>query len=239
MRLKRKSARAEKPSEARPVTAGAPRHIWGLTLHARARTGVRMDFATLAFFAGILALAALSPGPAVVALVAPHPRARADRLRRLHRRSCLGDMIWLTAACLGLAALAAALGGLFFLVRLAGAAYLLYLAYRLWTAPPKLPGEADFGRERGPLACSAPASPCPWAIRRAWPSTSLCCPTLVDLQHLTLLGFMEMSLVIAVVLAGVFAVYVLAADRARTLIASTRVMRWLNRTCGVAMAEQR
>lgn len=195
-----------------------------------------MDFATLAFFAGILALAALSPGPAVVALVARTLARGRTGSAAFIAGLALGDMIWLTAACLGLAALAAALGGLFFLVRLAGAAYLLYLAYRLWIAPAKLPGEADLGRERGPFGLFGAGLALSMGNPKSMAFYLALLPTLVDLQHLTLLGFMEMSLVIAVVLAGVFAVYVLAADRARTLIASTRVMRWLNRTCGVAMA---
>lgn len=195
-----------------------------------------MDFATLAFFAGILALAALSPGPAVVALVARTlARGRTGSLAFIAGLA-LGDMLWLTAACLGLAALAAAMGGLFFLVRLAGAAYLLYLAYRLWTEPAKAPSADAAGAERGPFGLFGAGLALSMGNPKSMAFYLALLPTLVDLQHLTLLGFAEMSLVIAVVLAAVFTAYVLAADRARRLIASTRVMRWLNRTCGLAMA---
>ncbi len=44
-------------------------------------------------------------------------------------------MVWLTFAVLGLAALAQAFHEVFLVVKYAGAAYLLYLAYKLWTAP--------------------------------------------------------------------------------------------------------
>lgn len=195
-----------------------------------------MDFATLAFFAGILALAALSPGPAVVALVARTlARGRTGSLAFIAGLA-LGDMVWLTVACLGLAALAAAMGGLFFLVRLAGAAYLLYLAYRLWTSPATAPSAQAAGPDRGPAGLFGAGLALSMGNPKSMAFYLALLPTLVDLQHLTLLGFVEMSLVIAVVLAAVFTTYVAAADRARRFIASTRVMRWLNRTCGLAMA---
>ena len=195
-----------------------------------------MDFATLAFFAGILALAAMSPGPAVVALVERTlTRCRAGSAAFIAALA-LGDMLWLAAACLGLAALAATLGSFFVIVRLAGAAYLLYLAYRLWTEPAQPPSEATLAPERGPLGLFGAGLALSMGNPKTMAFYLALLPTLIDLEHLTLLGFAEMSAVIAVVLAVVFAVYVLIADRARRLIASSRAMRWLNRACGVAMA---
>ena len=47
----------------------------------------------------------------------------------------LGDVVWLTFAILGLAALAQAFHEVFLVIKYAGAAYLLYLAYKIWTAP--------------------------------------------------------------------------------------------------------
>ena len=47
----------------------------------------------------------------------------------------VGDMIWLVVAGTGLAALAKAFAGAFTAIKYAGAAYLLYLAWRMATAP--------------------------------------------------------------------------------------------------------
>ncbi|TCT03168.1 LysE family translocator [Aquabacter spiritensis] len=195
-----------------------------------------MDFATLAVFAGVLTVAAASPGPAVVAIVARTlARGRAGSGAFIAALA-FGDILWLAAACLGLAALAATMGSLFVVVRLAGAAYLLYLAYRLWTAPPA-PQRAEAPvRDRGPLGLFGAGL----AVSMGNPKTMAfylaLLPTLVDLTRLTMLGFVEMSAIIAVVLTVVFAGYVRVADRARRLFASSRAMRWLNRSCGVAMA---
>lgn len=196
-----------------------------------------MDFGTLAFFAGILTLAAISPGPAVVAIVARTLARGRGGAAAFIAALALGDILWLAAACLGLAALAAALGSLFLLVRLAGAAYLLYLAYKLWTAPPKPP---EFTAPAAAGSSAASLFGAGLAVSMGNPKTMAfylaLLPTLVDLQHLSLLGFAEMSGIIAVVITLVFAGYVAVADRARRFVASTRAMRWLNRTCGVAMA---
>ncbi|QTL03004.1 LysE family translocator [Aquabacter sp. L1I39] len=195
-----------------------------------------MDFGTLAFFAGILTLAAISPGPAVVAIVARTlARGRAGSAAFIAGLA-VGDVLWLAAAALGMAALAATLGSLFVLVRLAGAAYLLYMAFRLWTAPATVPEFAapaagsGTGRLFGAGLAISFGNPKTMAFYLAL------LPTLVDLNRLSLLGFLEMSGVILVVLAGVFAAYVVLADRARRFVASTRAMRWLNRICGGAMA---
>ena len=51
----------------------------------------------------------------------------------------IGDLILFALAVAGLAALAAALGPLFALIKWLGVAYLLYLAYRMWTAEPMAP----------------------------------------------------------------------------------------------------
>lgn len=195
-----------------------------------------MDFGTLAFFAGILTLAAISPGPAVVAIIARTLARGRSGSAAFIAGLAVGDVTWLAAAALGMAALAATLGGLFVLVRLAGAAYLLHMAYRLWTAPPAAPAFATpdertgAGRLFGAGLAVSLGNPKTMAFYLAL------LPTLVDLDRLSLLGFAEMSAVIVVVIAAVFAAYVVLADRARRFVASARAMRWLNRICGGAMA---
>lgn len=195
-----------------------------------------MEFADLIVFAGIFVLAVASPGPAVVALLARTLVRRRAGSGPLIAGLILGDLVWLSAAALGMAAIAAALGSLFFLVRLAGAAYLLYLAWKLWTAPTALGHAAElpesgsaFGLFGSGLAISM-GNPKTMAFYLAL------LPTIIDLPRLTAAGFAELSVIIVVVMTLVLGAYVGLAHRARDLVASHRAVRWINRICGGAMA---
>ena len=195
-----------------------------------------MDFLGLLVFAAALALAAASPGPSVVALVARTLVRGREGAAPLVAGIILGDIVWLAGAVLGLAALAATLGSLFILVRLLAAAYLIYLAWKLWTAPARTsePGEiaesdSGFGLFLTGLGMTL-GNPKAMAFYLAL------LPSILDLNHLTLLGFAELCVVIAMVLTLVFGSYVALAHRARHLAASARAVRFINRACGTAMA---
>ena len=69
----------------------------------------------------------------------------------------VGDMIWLVVAGTGLAALANAFAGAFTAIKYAGAAYLLYLAWRTATAPATRRRGAAAGLAR---ACAPSSARC-------------------------------------------------------------------------------
>src|SRR4051812_34078846 len=96
-----------------------------------------MDLAGLAVFATALLIAAASPGPGIAAIVARVLGRGLDGTIAFTTGMAIGDVVWLTFAIVGLAALAQAFHEVFLVVKYAGAAYLLYLAYKLWTAPAK------------------------------------------------------------------------------------------------------
>jgi len=195
-----------------------------------------MDFLGLLVFAAALALAAASPGPSVVALVARTLVRGREGAAPLVAGIILGDIVWLTAAVLGLAALAATLGSLFILVRLLAAAYLIYLAWKLWTAPARTsePGEiaeSDYG-----FSLFLTGLGMTLGNPKAMAFYLALLPSILDLNQLTLLGFAELCVVISIVLTAVFGSYVALAHRARHLAASARAVRFINRACGTAMA---
>lgn len=187
-------------------------------------------------FAAALALAAASPGPSVIALVARTLAHGREGATPLVAGIILGDMTWLAAAALGLAALAAALGSFFVVVRLAAALYLGWLAWKMWRAP------AHAVAATAPVAQGSPASLFLTGLGmtlgnpKAMAFYLALLPTLIDINHLTLLAFLEMCGIIALVLAAVFGLYVTLAHRARRLIGSARAIRFINRSCGAAMA---
>lgn len=197
---------------------------------------MRMAIFDLLVFAAALALAAASPGPSVIALVARTLVRGRQGAAPLVAGIVLGDMVWLTAAVLGLAALAATMGSLFFLVRMAAAAYLIHLAWKLWTAKthpaeamPIREADSGFGLFMTGLGMTL-GNPKAMAFYLAL------LPTIVDLGRLTMLGFAELCAIIAAVLTLVLGGYVILAHRARRLITNERGIRLINRTCGGAMA---
>jgi threonine/homoserine/homoserine lactone efflux protein len=61
-------------------------------------------------------------------------------------------------------------------------------------------------------------------------------PNLIDLGHLTPSSFIALAVTTELVLATVFASYILLAGRARAFLTSPRAMRLLARSCGTIMA---
>ena len=101
-----------------------------------------MDISALVIFAGALLVAAGSPGPSIAALVARViTRGWRDVLPFL-AAMWIGEGIWLSFAILGLAYVAETFHMAFVAIKYAGVAYLLYLAWKMWTAPVETGGEA-------------------------------------------------------------------------------------------------
>ena len=82
-------------------------------------------------------LAVATPGPAVAAVLARSLTHGMRGAPAFIAGFLIGDLIWFAGASAGLAALAQSAQTVFLVVRYAGAVYLLYLAYRLWTAPAR------------------------------------------------------------------------------------------------------
>ena len=89
----------------------------------------------LLLYCGIYAAAIATPGPGIFAIIA---RALNGGFRSTIPAvigNTLGDLILMSLSALGLAVVARQMGGLFLIVKLAGAAYLIWLGYKSWTAP--------------------------------------------------------------------------------------------------------
>ena len=90
-----------------------------------------MDLTGLFVFAAALAVAAASPGPTITALVARVLVRGTSGALAFMLGLQVGEIVWLTAAILGLAFIATTFGMLFLVLKYAGAAYLAYLPTRL------------------------------------------------------------------------------------------------------------
>jgi threonine/homoserine/homoserine lactone efflux protein len=195
-----------------------------------------MDLAGLLLFSSALFIAAASPGPGIAAIVARVLGRGPKGAVAFSIGVALGDVVWLTFAILGLAALAQAFHGVFLVIKYLGAAYLLYIAYKIWTAPAVAQDvKAEAGTEH-PMKLLLGGL----ALTLGNPKTMVfylaLLPTFLDLTRITLLGFAELVLATLTVLGVVFAGYIALAARARRLFTSPRAIRILNRTTGTVMA---
>ncbi len=195
-----------------------------------------MDPAALVIFASTLLVAAASPGPAIAALVARVIGRGPAGAPAFAAGLVLGDLVWLAVATLGLAVVAQTFHEVFLVIKYAGAAYLIYLAYRMWTAKVEARDLAaengGGGRLRLLLAGLALTLGNPKVV--AFYLALL--PNLIDLARVGFTGYVELAGVSVVVLAAVFAAYIVAAARARALFRSPRAMRLFNRAGGTMMA---
>lgn len=203
-----------------------------------------MDLAGLLLFSSALFIAAASPGPGIAAIVARVLGRGPKEAVAFSIGVALGDVVWLTFAILGLAALAQAFHEVFLVIKYAGAAYLLYIAYKIWTAPAVAKDvTAEAGTEHpaklllGGLALTLGN---PKTITLGNPKTIVfylaLLPTILDLTRITVLGFAELVVATLSVLGVVFTGYIVLAAHARQLFTTPKAIRILNRTTGALLA---
>jgi threonine/homoserine/homoserine lactone efflux protein len=190
----------------------------------------------LLIFSLVYALAVASPGPGVAAVLARALGRGLAGAPAFIAGFLVGDLFWFTLAAAGLAVLAKTAYTLFLVIRYAGAAYLLYLAWRLWTTPARALEDAGTGRRERPLQLFLGTL----ALTLGNPKTMVfflaVLPTVVELKRLTVGGFLEIALVISVVLPAVLGAYAVFAARARARLSRPETVRWLQRTTGAVMA---
>lgn len=192
-----------------------------------------MDLATLALFAAALFVNAGSPGPGILALIA---RVTADGLRPVLPfllAFWLGELMWLVAAVLGLSALALAFHGIFVVLKWLGVAYLLFLAWRMWTRPVGEPADLPHGEST-------------WATFLAGMALTLgnpkimvfyvaLLPSLIDLDAVTPLGLVELGATALLVMMTVDLGWACAAAWARRWLRTPGAQRVANRVGATAM----
>jgi threonine/homoserine/homoserine lactone efflux protein len=195
-----------------------------------------MDLVTLVAFTIAYAIAVLVPGPGVAAVVARALGGGFWGAVPMVVGILAGDLIYLVFAVFGLAAIATWFGPVFIVVRWAGAAYLLYIAWKFWTARPgteQIGPKAEESWTRTFLAGLA--------LTMGNPKTIVfylaLLPTVVPLDKpMTALGFTELLLIVIVVLMVIGLGYAALAAAAREFFRSQKALRRLNRTAGIMMA---
>jgi threonine/homoserine/homoserine lactone efflux protein len=194
-----------------------------------------MSFSALIAFALALCVAAGSPGPSIAALVARVLTSGVRDVLPFLAAMWIGEAIWLGLAVAGLSVVAQSFAALFIAMKFLGVAYLLVLAWRMWTAHPD------------PAGGQLPTGQRPWRMFLAGMMVTLgnpkimvfylaLVPSLLDLEAIGVFAWAELTATMFAVLIAIDLSWALAAARARDLFTSRRALRTANRASAVVMA---
>jgi threonine/homoserine/homoserine lactone efflux protein len=193
-----------------------------------------MELAVLGLFAAALFVNAGSPGPSIAALVARVISRGLGSVLPFLLAMWIGEALWLVAAVLGLGFVAEKFYLVFSFIKYAGVAYLLYLAYRMWTAPVDI--------ESGALPSSDSALRLfltGMALTLGNPKIMVfylaLLPSIIDLGSVSTLGLFELVAVAVAVMATVDLAWAFGASWARRWLTSRRAVRIANRSAAAAM----
>ncbi|WP_293268585.1 LysE family translocator [Neptunomonas sp.] len=188
----------------------------------------------ITFFIAIF-IFGITPGPGTFAILA---RAMVEGSRScflLAFGMTVSDIIYLVLACFGLAVIAEHWGGLFTAIRLAGAVYLCYLGWKLWTTPIDLSEEESKSKSRHGFMSFVQG----FLISASNPKVILFyiafLPTFMDLSALSTADIVLASaLQLGALMLGLMMIAHMA-SKARSYFKSEKSMRNLNRTAGSIM----
>ncbi|AJX00022.1 LysE family translocator [Burkholderia gladioli] len=194
-----------------------------------------MALSALLVFALALMVAAGSPGPGIAALVA---RVMSNGFRDVLpflAAMWIGEILWMSFAVAGLAALAKTFATAFLLLKIAGIVYLLFLAVKMWLAPAAV-DDGQLPSGQSPLRMFAAGLTVSLGNPKIMVFYVALLPTLVDLSHVGPLAWAELALTMLVVMAAVDLSWALLAVRARRLLRSRRAVKVANRASATMMA---
>lgn len=194
-----------------------------------------MDPAALLIFAAALVVAADSPGPSIAALVARVLTGGYRSVLPFLTAMWVGEALWLTLAVCGLSYVAQSFYLLFAVIKYAGVAYLIYLAWTMWSAPTEV-RDGSVPRETSARKMFLAGMAVTLGNPKIMMFYLALLPTIIDLAQVSLLGWAELTVTMVVVLIAIDLAWVTLAAQARRFFNSPRAMRVANRTSASVMA---
>ncbi|WP_299870998.1 LysE family translocator [uncultured Cocleimonas sp.] len=177
----------------------------------------------------------ITPGPGIFAILARALNSGAKSCIPLSLGMSVSDVIYLILATFGLAAIAENYGGLFTAIRFIGAAYLMYLGWKMWTA--KVDDEIQNSKLGRPSLLSGFIQG--FLISASNPKVILFyiafLPTFMDLTKLSTSDIVLVSgLTLLALMVGLMLVAVMASS-VRKYLKSQKALKRLNKTAGSIM----
>ena len=189
----------------------------------------------IALFCLVYLVATATPGPGIAAIIARVLGRGPVGIWAYIAGFVLADLIWFTLAATGMAVLAQTAHTVFLVVKYIGAAYLVYIAYRMWTDPAVPVAEKTDAAPTSALKSLLAGAALTLGNPKVMIFFLALLPTVVDLSTIGVTEYLQIAAAICVILSSVLSAYALAALRTRRLFKSTRAMRWLNRGTGTVM----
>lgn len=189
----------------------------------------------LTFFIAIF-IFGITPGPGIFALLGRSMAFDAKSCIPLALGMAISDIVYLVMACFGLAAVAENWGLAFTVIRLLGAAYLIYLGYKMWTSPVNTQINVSEQKRDHWLGIFLQGA----LISASNPKVILFyiafLPTFLDITTLQTSDIATAAaLTLLAVMSGLMMI-VYGTSRAKQALRSTRAMKRLNRIAGSMMA---
>lgn len=185
-------------------------------------------------YSGALALAAIIPGPQLVAIVAQALRSGYRQAVWITIGMVAGDVLYLATVLAGLAYIAETFTTLLIVIKWAGVAYLIWLAVQFWRAGVEIDAESKRPPRSGKGAFLAGV-----LVTLGNPKSVLfyiaILPTIVDLGTVTIGDCAVLLALTAAILTLVQLPFALTAARARGALQSPRAVRMVNRGAALFM----
>ena len=195
-----------------------------------------MSLVSIFSFAIAIFVLAVTPGPGVFAIIS-RSLASGFKTTLVMIAGCItGDIIFLLFAIMGMSVIAQTMGTLFLVVKIVGAAYLIFLGIKIWISKPVPVNRQQINGKKAVRYGNYLSG---LGITLANPKVILfyCgfLPTFMDLPSMTGFDIFIVTIVLAMVLSVVLICYAYLASSARLFFSSPRSVKWLNRTAGTVM----
>ena len=186
-------------------------------------------------FAIAIFIFGITPGPGTFALLARALSSGAKSCLPMSFGMAVSDIIYLILATFGLAAIAENYSGLFTAIRFLGAAYLLYLGWKMWTTNV----DTHFEKEKSKTSNWVAGFIQGFLISASNPKVILFyiafLPTFIDLTTLTQQDIVLVSIITFFALVAGLMLVSIAASSVRQYLKSPKAVTRLNRTAGGIM----
>jgi threonine/homoserine/homoserine lactone efflux protein len=196
---------------------------------------ILMTLESILAFSLAMFILAVTPGPGVFASVSQALSSGFRSSLDLIAGIVVGDLVFLLLAVFGLSAMAHILGELFFIIKLLGGAYLIWLGWKMWTMEPmvfnsnqKFTKHNGWQRFLGGLFLTL-GNPKVILFYAGF------LPTFIDLSRLKTPDIAVVAGLVSIILSGVLGIYSFTASRAIGLFKSNRAACNFNRSAGTVL----
>ncbi len=179
-------------------------------------------------YSAALAVAVAVPGPGIVAMVARGLGSGFRATLPMAIGIALGDLVYLTAAVMGLAFVAKSFGLVFLAFKYFGAAYLMFLAYKFWTSGVGIE-KVEARRADGPVASFLSGLMVTLGNPKVMVFYLAILPAIVELSTITFRDYLLLMVLTIFILMGILLPYLALATRTRALLQTPAALKRLSR----------